>query len=380
MSHLFSMRQRAVQKRWLFPPLAILIFLLIALAAVSARRWLHLVWPGLPGAVFWPVYVILPMSIGISYMLPRSVLSRVLHCIGECYLGFFIYMSTAVIALQILHLIARLAGHTFTDRGRCIAGFVVLAVTVAVYLYGVINAFFLRETHYEIEVDLSRSMDLRLVLLSDLHLGFTTGRNMVRRIARKVNALNGDLVLIAGDLFDEAYSTLRRSGQVAADLRSLHGRLGVYACLGNHDMLSDDPRKEDFYRRAGITVLQDETVQIDGITVAGRRDAVCPDRLSVPELLRDRDGPVILLDHQPNQIWAARDAGVDLILSGHTHGGQTFPGNYLVHFMHELSYGYRQYGKTHAFVTSGAGFWGPPLRVLMFNEVVCIDVRFQKEA
>ena len=379
MSHVLSIRQRAVQKRWLFLPLSILIFLLIALAAVSVRRWLHLVWPGLPDAVFWPVYVILPMSIAISYMLPRSPLIRTLHCIGECYLGFFIDMSTAVIALQILHLIAWLAGRTFIDRGRCIAGFIVLGATVAVYLYGVINAFFLRETHYEIELDRHRDTDLRLLLLSDLHLGFTTGKNMVRRIARKVNSLDGDLILIAGDLFDEAYGTLRHSDRIAADLRSLKSRLGVYACLGNHDMLSDDPRKEDFYRRAGITVLQDETIRTDGITVVGRRDAVCHDRLSMAELCRDLTGPTVVLDHQPNQIWAAAEAGVDLLLCGHTHGGQTFPGNYLVHFMHELSYGYRRYGSTHALVTSGAGFWGPPLRVLMFNEVVCIDLRFRRE-
>ncbi len=380
MSHILSIRQRAVQKRWLFPPLSILIFLLIVLAAVSVRRWFHLVWPGLPGAVFWPIYVVLPLCIGISYMIPRSTLSRVLHCIGECYLGFFIYMSTAAIALQLVHLIAWLAGCSFYDRGRCIAGFVVLAVTVAIYLYGVINAFFLRETRYEIELDRPRDTDLRVVLISDLHLGFTTGKNMANRIARKVNALNGDLVLIAGDLFDEAYITLRNSDLVAADLRSLRSRLGTYACLGNHDMLSDDPRKEDFYRRAGITVLRDEAVQTDGVTIVGRRDAVCHDRLPMADLVRDCSGPVIVLDHQPNQIWAARDAGVDLLLCGHTHGGQTFPGNYLVHFMHELSYGYRQYGKTHAFVTSGAGFWGPPLRVLMFNEVACIDVRFQRES
>ncbi|MBR2716117.1 MAG: metallophosphoesterase [Oscillospiraceae bacterium] len=376
MSHIPLAKNRVVQKRWLFLPLAVVVFALLAMAALTIRNWLLLVWPGMPRLLYWPVYVVLPLSIGISYLIPRSTLSRILHGVGETYLGFFIYLNTTVIALQIGHLILWLTGTTFGRRGHLIAGFIVLAVTAGVYIYGVVNAFFLRETHYEFTVEKPRERDVRIALISDLHFGFTTGRRMMRRIARKVNRLDADLVLIAGDLFDEAYTNLRHKERVAEDLRSLRSRHGVYACIGNHDLLSKDPRKDEFCRRAGVTILRDEAVQADGIWVAGRLDATLRDRLTAEELLRDRQGPVVVLDHQPDDIRSLAEGGADLILCGHTHAGQTFPGNYMVHFMHELSYGCRQYGKAHAVVTSGAGFWGPPLRVLSFNEVVCIDLKF----
>jgi predicted MPP superfamily phosphohydrolase len=182
---------------------------------------------------------------------------------------------------------------------------------------------------------------------------------------------------------------------IARELRRIRAPLGVYACPGNHDVdrnrLEEDPsglrRIAAFLEEAGVTLLLDKTAApAAGLYITGRRGArpigLRQPRASIADLSveLDPDAFLILLDHQPIQFAQAVAAGVDLVLSGHTHKGQFFPGNLITRRIFKAPdgthYGHWQNKTTQAIVTSGAGLWGPPVRVATDSEVAVIDLYF----
>ena len=188
----------------------------------------------------------------------------------------------------------------------------------------------------------------------------------------------------------------RKPDELAKILRGIHSKYGVYACYGNHDIeepilagftFGSDENKsshhemDDFLEGAGIHLLRDEGVLIDNaFYLYGRPDALRSgtQRLAASEITKtmDLEKPVFVIDHQPRELEELAAAGVDADLCGHTHDGQMFPGNLLMKFLWENSYGYLQVGSMHNIVTSGVGLFGPNMRVATKAEICPITVNF----
>ncbi|MEV4621764.1 metallophosphoesterase [Asanoa sp. NPDC049573] len=230
---------------------------------------------------------------------------------------------------------------------------------------------------------LPRSMDgFRIATVSDIHLGPLAGRAHTERIVAAVNRTNADLVAVVGDLVD---GSVREIGAAAAPLRDMRSRHGSFFVTGNHEYYSGADEWLAEVERLGIRTLRNERELISraggAFDLAGVNDVAGegtstggPD---IPGALRDRDAtiPVVLLAHQPVQVHDAAKQGVDLQLSGHTHGGQMAPFNLLVKLDQPVVRGYARFGDTQLYVTNGAGFWGPPVRVGAPPQVTLVELR-----
>nr|MDT0663150.1 metallophosphoesterase [Micromonospora sp. DSM 115978] len=232
---------------------------------------------------------------------------------------------------------------------------------------------------------LPRSMDgLRIATVSDIHIGPLAGRAHTERIVATINRVDADLVAIVGDLVD---GTVGELGSAAAPLRDLRSRYGSFFVTGNHEYYSGVEEWVVELDRLGLRVLQNTRQQI--VTAAGVLDIAGVNDLAgeggvgvaagpdFEATLGDRDPnlPVVLLAHQPVQVHEAARYGVDLQLSGHTHGGQLVPFNYLVALEQPVVSGLATVDGTQVYVTNGAGFWGPPVRVGAPPQVTVVELR-----
>ena len=231
---------------------------------------------------------------------------------------------------------------------------------------------------------LDPSLDgFRIVTFSDAHLSSTYGGRRFERVVELVNAQRPDVVAIVGDLVDGELEHLRAE---VAPVGDLVGEQGVYFVTGNHEYYVDTRAWLRHLPTLGVEVLRNERVALgrDGATfdLAGIDDVSAASAsvrghgadLDAALDGRDESTPVVLLAHQPVLLEAARAAGVALQLSGHTHGGQLWPFDYAIRLTQPVIEGYRRYGNTQLFVSSGIGFWGPPMRVGARPEVVVVEL------
>ena len=211
-----------------------------------------------------------------------------------------------------------------------------------------------------------------LVQLTDVHIGPILGREFAAGVVRQVNALAPDLIVITGDFVDGRLSELRPHIEPFRDLRARHG---VFSVTGNHEYYWDIEPWLDHIRSLGIRVLRNEHVTIaDAFQLAGVDDSSAAEDL--PRALAGRDAtlPLILLAHHPRTIARAAPAGVDLQLSGHTHGGQILPLGWLSRLFDPHISGLARFGTTWLYVSEGTGYWGPPMRVGTTQEITAITL------
>ena len=258
-----------------------------------------------------------------------------------------------------------------------------IVLTVLVVIIGIFTVKNLKLTSYSINTN-KNVEDLNIVVFSDTHLGHQIGYDTVTKIVEKVNNLNPDIVFIPGDIFNTDMKNIKDLDKVTTELSKIKTKYGVYATLGNHDGYkgNDDIRK--FLLKSNITLLQDEVYTIDNLVIVGRLDArpiernlTNYNRKTIEELIKDIDGNkyIIMLDHQPSDTDNAIKNNIDLIISGHTHNGQIFPGSLITNAIFKVGYGYKKFDNTNVVVTSGAGFWGAPIRVGTKSEIVNIKLK-----
>jgi predicted MPP superfamily phosphohydrolase len=227
---------------------------------------------------------------------------------------------------------------------------------------------------------LPRSADgLRIAVVSDIHLGPLRGYSHTRRIVDLVNGLDADVVTIVGDLVDGSVAEL---GAAAAPLRDLRSKLGSYFVTGNHEYFSGYQEWVDEVRELGVRPLRNERVELaPGLDLAGVNDVTGGSFGDGPDFdaaLNGRDPakPVVLMAHQPVQAHDAARHGVDLQLSGHTHGGQMWPFHYVVELSGQpVVSGLGEVDGMPVYVTNGAGFWGPPVRVGAPPDITLVELR-----
>lgn len=262
-------------------------------------------------------------------------------------------------------------------------GFSVFIMFSLLLLYGSYNAYSPVVRTYTVDLPELKSANdsFTIGMASDMHFGNLSGLAHARRLVKEMNRLQPDLILLPGDIIDDDPEAFirKKMGEV---LKDLSAPLGVYGVLGNHEYYGGAiPQFINEMDRIGIRILQDEVFSIeDSFYLAGRKDKTDKKRKSISELTHDLNGemPIIMMDHQPAQIKQAEENGIDILLSGHTHRGQMAPNHLITRRIFDLDWGYRQFGQLHAIVSSGYGFWGPPIRIGSRSEIIKIEVKTAK--
>lgn len=223
-------------------------------------------------------------------------------------------------------------------------------------------------------------------MISDLHLGIAVRKSGIDNMVNSINDLKPDIVLFCGDMIDEnTGSSLKKYFGESA--KNIHSKYGIYGINGNHEYVDGNLQETIKYLKAGnINILNDNLVKIhDSFYLVGRDDpasaAITKKQVKpLKEALEsiDKSIPVVVLNHQPTGLEEAKEEGVDLQLSGHTHRGQFFPNNFITNFVYEEDYGYLKKGDFNVIVSSGYGAWGPPIRIGTKSEIVNIKVKFDK--
>lgn len=366
-------------------------FLLASYPGWRIWQWLRLLLPVWIAFLYWPLYTLAALSPLLERLPFGGAVSRFTGHLRNYWLGIFALFLVFITLIDLIRLIRGLISrHTgkraegSAKRQAILAGWLTCLMILTIGFYGSWQARQMHTVHYAMTIEKPADQtELKLILASDLHMGLEMDARRLQSFVQAVNQLEPDLILLAGDLFDGRFTDLAEPQDAARILSRLQSDYGVYACLGNHDSGPGLPDMLAFLQQAGIQVLQDESLDVAGVRLAGRLDrapiAEQGKRRPLAEWLTDvpPGQPVILLDHSPLGLAEARGQPVDLIVSGHTHNGQIFPGNLIVAQIYENAYGYKVYDALHSVVTSGVGTWGPPWRLASQSEIVLLTVSFK---
>lgn len=314
-------------------------------------------------------------------ILPDGV-AKTLTFIGFSYLIILIYLLLSFLATDILRL-GNLVFH-FAPAGMKTFRFGAFVVSLILILIAMLVGNY-KFNHPEIiRMNLqtskpSQGKSLRIVTASDLHLGVSIDKKKLQEYVALINAEKPDIVLLAGDIADHSTEPIIRQN-MAEEFRAIKSKFGVFAISGNHEYFGESPfGLENYLKTAGVSYLRDEAVLVDSsFYVVGRDDKMNPKRKQLHEITKDIDTnkTMILLDHQPFHLDEAAKNKFDLQISGHTHNGQFFPGNFIVKRMYEMAHGYLKKENTHYYVSSGLGIWGPQYRIGTQSELVVINLQF----
>ena len=327
-----------------------------------------------------------------SRLAPRAVHSPLLW-VAYTWLGviFFLLLLLGVSDLgRALHFFGRkIASIDPVDADRRLAIARIVAGSVGLAALGLATASVANALRAvavkKIRVPLARlassSSGFRIVQLSDIHIGPTIGKEFLETLVAQVNALEPDVVAITGDLVDGSVAAI---GPLVAPLAALRAKHGVYFVTGNHEYYSGAPEWVAFLGTLGVRVLRNERVAIGGehgFDLAGIDDWSAHEfgeghGANLPRALEGRDPSraLVLLAHQPRAIVEAAALGVCLQLSGHTHGGQIFPWNFMVRLQQPYVAGLHAHGDSQIYVSSGTGYWGPPMRLGAPAEITHIEI------
>ena len=343
-------------------------------------------------ALYWMVvllYIVFPL---LSVKGVSGAWFNAFFVIGSNWLAVMLYGFLILFAIDILRIVGW-AGNFKPDfiyrnylLSKAIMFGAVCLVMMLILVLGHRNAQRPQITNLKIPVEkrAGHLTTLRVVMVSDIHMGHINGRKFLARVVDVVNKQQPDLVLLAGDTFDMAPEPVIKQN-MGVEFERLQSKYGVYMISGNHEYIGTRGDRNAintifaYMESHGVQLLQDSFVFIDSsFYVAGRKDRSSGTRKTIPELLLDADRqlPIIMADHQPYHLHEAEQAGVDLQLSGHTHHGQMWPLNYITRKMYEQDWGFLQKGKSYFYVSCGVGTWGPPIRTAGYSEVVVIDLDF----
>ena len=349
------------------------------------------------------IYSILALIPVLGAYLPKSGFKFFCMKIGNLWLGFFMFYSALTIFLTLILIIVSKIKKD--DEKRLLKHVLNVAFVVAfvVTIFGLVHAQSPKIVNYDVTLDKKSAeiSELKVVLIADLHLSVNSDVKLTEKMVEEVNSVNPDLVVVAGDIFTSNYEGLKNPEAYSSALSQMKAKYGVYAVAGNHDVdenlfsgFSISPVSEafrtsemdKFFEDCGFTMLYDECVPVaDGnIILAGRIDAEkagdgTRNRMTAEELLKnaDKELPVFVLQHEPIEFNELSRAGADIVLSGHTHNGQIFPGNLVVPFFNENGYGVKDLYGIKTVVTAGVGYYGPPIRVGTDSEVTVVNIKFE---
>lgn len=372
--------------------ISIAIIISCSMAVYLGKRWqfwFNFSLTGYYQIVYWTVVILTGVSI---------VLSRLSESISTYWLPLILNTVCAIVICSVFVTL-------IFDIGRWISKkrLKPQLTTKVVYILGICSLFYYGHemamepsvVNYQVKIDKRAKVNkLRIVQLSDIHINDMTSSDRIQHMVDKVNQLNADFIVITGDTLDRRLQPFTEKG-FDKQFQQFKSNYGTYIIFGNHEYLNikeENNHEQDIinaFKHANMKVLKDDVVHLDnvGITFIGRDDFSSSrydiKRASLPDLMvfSNTNKPIILLDHQPHDLDEPANLGVDLMISGHTHAGQVFPINLIEKLIYKNNYGIYKNTKQHftSIVSSGFGFWGPPIRLMTRSEIVVIDVTFDKE-
>jgi hypothetical protein len=332
---------------------------------VSATH-LPMLWHVLASIAIFALTPALPLATFFLRRLPRAT-GMPYVWLAYTWFGLAVYL---LVAAAVTHLACAIGG--VDPRTAALAGIGAAIVTVA---YGIIHMArgpFVQRVRIPLAKLPAAADGYTIAQLTDVHIGPLLGKDFAAKVAARVNALDADLIVITGDLVDGRLEELREHIE---PLRALRARDGVYAVTGNHEYYWNAEAWLEHLRSLGMRILRNEHVTIrDAFELAGADDSTAAE--DVPRAVAGRDDklPVVLLAHHPKTIARAVAAGVDLQLSGHTHGGQLLPLGWLSRLFEPRVAGLGRFGATWLYVSEGTGFWGPPMRIGTSSEIALLTL------
>ena len=361
---------------------AMILFVLTFTAVLLGAAWFtavtwcrffgvySLYWIWVP-MIAWGAYV--PLLLAGRFV--KSGVLDVCITVSSVLLGFLNFLFFAALACWLALGLVKLCGAAISPRAIGIALYGLGALAA---VYGLVNAANLRIVRETVCIrNLPAAWQGRdVAIVSDIHVGRVLGRGFVERIVNRLNEEKPFVVFVPGDMFDgpeaepdaamEPWKTLQAPG-------------GAYAVSGNHDEFGNRTLLLAAMSRAGLHVLADEKVCVDGVQILGVYDGELHNRERYSRVLDslhiDPAIPAILLAHRPEQLALAEKAGVSLQISGHTHGGQFWPWNFVVNRIYgRAAHGLSQWGSLQLYTSYGAGTWGPPMRVATRAEIVILHL------
>jgi predicted MPP superfamily phosphohydrolase len=358
-------------------------------------------WQALQAAPAFRVwYIIFIVVVFVSYPAGR-VLEKLwyhpipitLHWIGAFWFAAMLYATLMLFFTDLLRL-ANLV-FPFIERlsqgnmpGLKLKAFAVIStITLLIVIFGHINAWYPKISRVDISLPKKAgNMEyLRIVAASDIHMGTIIGPRRMDKLVSTINSLQPDIILLAGDVMDEDVKPVIQQN-LGKDLKELHAPYGVFAATGNHEYIGGGEPSIQYLEEHGITMLRDTALLVNNsFYVIGREDLHKrfdhgKGRKTLEDIMKvvDKSKPLIMMDHQPYNLDDAKNAGIDLQLSGHTHHGQLWPFGYITQKIFEVSRGYYQKGDTHYYVSTGFGTWGPPVRTGNRPEIIVINLYFKE--
>ncbi|MCR4957815.1 MAG: metallophosphoesterase [Prevotella sp.] len=370
-----------------------MLFMLLPIAGMVYSGW-HL-WALLPLSALWKAVIIalgtlcfLTLLLDFNGSLERMPLplSKVLYTIGTSSVFVLMYVVMAFLLLdlgRLVHVVPKAWLYHNWVTTAALAG-----LLLTVFVCG--NIHYYNKVRVPITLSAPRlPHDIKVVMLSDLHLGYHNTRADLAEWVDLINAEHPDFILIAGDIIDISTRPLMEEG-MAEEFRRLQAP--VLACPGNHEYYARMPKARQFYKDAGITLLCDTGVMVQDVLVIGRDDrsnrhyrqslrylkshALSPNEPdSARQAPMPQPGYTIVMDHQPYHLEEAEEAGIDFQLSGHTHRGQVWPVSWITDALYECSWGKHQRGNTHYYISSGIGIWGGKFRIGTQSEYVVATLK-----
>lgn len=360
-----------------------ILFFVLPVAGLAYALWRT--WHLLPFAPVYKGVVLSLMTLGFLCFIFRFVanidnlpmwLATTVYEVGTSSIFILLYLVMVYLVMDFGRLI-RLIPPVWTEHSAR-GSLAVLAVMLVCFVGGYIHYNHKYRRPIRVETIKQLPRPLKIVMLSDLHLGYHISRDELSGWVDMINAEHADLILIAGDLIDGHIRPLREQ-HMEEEFHRLNAP--VYACFGNHEYYTGEQESLQFYADAGIHMLRDKAVSVNGINIVGRDDRSRTRRQDLDQLVQGLDAwkYTILLDHQPYKLEEANHCNVDFQFSGHTHYGQVWPISWIENVIYEDAFGPLRKGATAYYVTSGMGIWGGKFRIGTRSEYVVLTVESKKK-
>jgi predicted MPP superfamily phosphohydrolase len=349
--------------------------------------------------VLKPFYLVTFILVAYGYVIAK-VLYKFLPALaydiilgaGAIWFAFLVYFILLLLGLDIFrllesffHFLPKFIYDNY-EQTKKITAIVIIAIVSLIVFLGNLNKrdITIKTLELTLPKGSGKLNELNVVMASDLHLSPIDGERLLSKIIDKMESLNPDIILLAGDIVDDKAEILEQR-KIGESFRRLNPKYGIYTINGNHEFINGVDASVEYAEHLGMKVLRDEYELIDSsFYVVGREDSTMfqftgSHRKSLKQIIEtiETNSPMILLDHTPYKLEEAQKNNIALQLSGHTHHGQIWPANIITSMIYEISWGYKKKGNTLYYVSSGAGTWGPPVRTGSKSEIVNIKIRFE---
>lgn len=312
----------------------------------------------------------------INTALCYNVLQRVVYVsassfnylkeIGYFYLGFIMYFSLCFVGIAFFSVF----NNSINYQRSLSFGFIIV---IAILCYGYANAKNIRVK----EIQVPAQTDAKICFISDIHVGAIHSEKTLQKLEKLIDKMHPDMVLIGGDSWDmrEDHGRNELIDFATRTFSKIASKYRTVAVIGNHEIYTGMRSCVELLQQCGIDVLRDESINIGGCTIIGRLDKSISDRESLDNMIYSGMENVIVLDHNPDALNHELPENIMLYLCGHTHGGQMFPINFITNWQYRPTGKLGKIGEMYYYISSGAGFWGPPFRIGSNPEVVCIELK-----